>query len=467
MNSNPSPPRPDLDAIAAEVRDQRIDEQRARSIANRVWLRLDSQAAAQSIPPLRTEIRGCGDVRSLLEAYRAGLLDPALHLLVQDHLRHCPACRRLRDQRAPRSLAPPSPAHRPPARHLARAVLVAAALLLVTGAGTWLLRSPNPTVPALARAAGDGLRLTAAGAQRPRILRAGEIIPANSNLDTPAGHSVFVRLGDGSRIEIAPRSRLSLATSGDGAEIRLGRGSVIVEAARQGAGHLQVLTHDGRVLVKGTVFAVTSGARGSRVSVFEGEVEAEFGGNARRLRPGEQFSSSPRLSPQPLAEQIAWSTRVDEHLSLLEEVRGLVRELDRRVPRPPLRRSSRLLDLLDPATVVVAALPNISDSLVQASEIIRSRVDLSPTLARWWREHIVDPGLEPVLDRLIDEMRTIGPELGEEIVLSAASEPGGDTPARITLLAGAEHPRRLAAYLREKTTELTVAHPQPRPLLSL
>jgi hypothetical protein len=54
--------------------------------------------------------------------------------------------------------------------------------------------------------------------------------------------------------------------------IRLGRGSVMVEAAKRRKGHLFVDTGDCRVAVTGTLFGVSAGVKGSRVSVVQGEV---------------------------------------------------------------------------------------------------------------------------------------------------------------------------------------------------
>ena len=86
-----------FDRAVAAVRDDVPAGAQAAAARDRVWQRL--QGAPASAPatllagaPLGSPIRGCADVRALLPAYRARTLPDAQELLVQDHLRECPAC---------------------------------------------------------------------------------------------------------------------------------------------------------------------------------------------------------------------------------------------------------------------------------------------------------------------------------------------------------------------------------------
>src|SRR5262249_9288607 len=105
----------------------------------------------------------------------------------------------------------------------------------------------------------------------------------------------FVRLGDGSVIEVKDRSQFSITRNGQGATIHLDRGNIIVEAAKQGNQHLFVDTGDALISVTGTVFSVNSGTKGSRVSVIEGNVALERAGTERTVRAGEQTTTNPSI----------------------------------------------------------------------------------------------------------------------------------------------------------------------------
>jgi uncharacterized protein (TIGR03435 family) len=128
-----------------------------------------------------------------------------------------------------------------------------------------------------------------------------------------------VTLPDGSRVEMRPQSQLSVNDAADGLRIRLDRGSVIVNAARQRTGHIYVDTKDVAVSVVGTVFLVGVEEAGSRVAVLEGKVQVKQGGLTKTLLPPEQIATNPLMELPPLREQFAWSRYAREHLALLPQ----------------------------------------------------------------------------------------------------------------------------------------------------
>jgi uncharacterized protein (TIGR03435 family) len=128
-----------------------------------------------------------------------------------------------------------------------------------------------------------------------------------------------VTLPDGSRLEMRPQSQLSVNDAADGLRVRLDRGGIIVNAARQRTGHLYVDTKDVEVSVVGTVFLVTVEEAGSRVGVLEGKVQVRQRGLTKMLLPPEQMATNPLMELPPLREQVAWSRYALEHLALLPQ----------------------------------------------------------------------------------------------------------------------------------------------------
>jgi uncharacterized protein (TIGR03435 family) len=129
-----------------------------------------------------------------------------------------------------------------------------------------------------------------------------------------------VVLADGSRVEMQTNSDLVLERADDGVRVRLNKGGVIVNAAKQRNGHLYVQTKDVTVTVVGTVFLVRAEEQGSRVAVIEGEVRVQLGQQAgKKLKPGEQLTSNPRMQELPLKEGIAWSRSAGALLAALQQ----------------------------------------------------------------------------------------------------------------------------------------------------
>ena len=96
----------------------------------------------------------------------------------------------------------------------------------------------------------------------------GQDLPDGIEIRTAKDSDAMLQLKDGSIVELRERSGFSNTQTASDLTIRLGRGSIIVQAAKRSSGHLYVATADCRVAVTGTVFSVTTGVKGSRVSVI-------------------------------------------------------------------------------------------------------------------------------------------------------------------------------------------------------
>lgn len=159
----------------------------------------------------------------------------------------------------------------------------------------------------LSRVSGGEMQITLLGDR----IEAGEVLRTDN---VGAG----IRLADGSRVELGAHSEFSLERADDGVRIHLFKGGVIINAAKQLAGHLYVHTKDVTVSVVGTVFLVNAEEEGSRVAVIEGEVRVQQGTTEKRLLPGEQLSTSPSMERLRVTEEISWTQRAPEHIALLQ-----------------------------------------------------------------------------------------------------------------------------------------------------
>ena len=124
---------------------------------------------------------------------------------------------------------------------------------------------------------------------------AGERIVLGEIVRSNGGSGSALVLQDGSRIEMRTKSELWFERAKDGIGIHLRQGSVIVNAAKQGNGHLYVKTKDVIVSVVGTVFLVNAEEEGSRVAVIEGEVRVNQGTEEKRLGSGQQVATNPAM----------------------------------------------------------------------------------------------------------------------------------------------------------------------------
>jgi hypothetical protein len=346
--------------------------------------------------------------------YRAGKLAEGRRMLVEDHLHSCVACRREYSGAKNVLLIPTNP--RPINRRLGWAV-AAAVLIGAVAIGGYAVSpridramAPSGARGTVASAAGT-LVLVSESSTMP--LAAGAEIDEGQEIRTGKGSRAVIRLRDGSLVEMAERSDLELTERWSGKTIRLARGSVLVEAAKQRRGRLEVATPDSLVSVKGTIFGVTWGLKGSRVSVVQGEVKVDHGGLSKLLHRGEQSTTDQSMALTTVATDISWSQNAAQYLAMLGDLAAIQQQIDQ-IPAPGLRYSSQLLDRVPLASVVVASIPNLSQTLAQATQIFDDRAAQSASFATWWS----GPRGQAIRQAL-DHARAVSNYLGNEVLLAA------------------------------------------------
>lgn len=442
-----------LDRVAEAIRRDDLDDATVEAATDRVWQRLARG--------LEQPLRQCADYQRLIPDLVAGRLPEGRALLVADHTRECLACRRVLMEARGSHAAPSIPAAQQ-RRRMPRWLRLAAAAVVAAGLGlVGFLAVGNMVVDSRLTATvvtPDGaLQRVAHDSIEP--LDRGAVVAARQVLRTASEAPAELRLADGSVVEIAPRSEIELSAALRGTTVRLTRGNVIVHAAKQHGGRLFVATDDCLVAVRGTIFAVDHGLKGSRVSVIEGEVEVRRQGRTDLLEPGEQLTTRAALETVRIEDQIAWSPNAAEHAALLRELASLKRDVaDAIEPRTP-RTSSRLLELAGRDTVVYIALPNLTEGLGEARTIIEQRVASSPVLQAWWQEHVVAAGIDREVDAMLDRLQPLGDAVGDEVVvtLSEATLDG----AGPVLLARLDDPISFSALLREQVERVNRAAGTP------
>ena len=392
------------------------------------------RAAAPAVPVATNEapavLRSCADLQASLPAFVAGSLSPDRALLVEDHTRSCVPCRRalknLRSGAPAEAPAAPAARRRPyGAWALAASVVLAAAL-----GAFWLVSSRAAAGPVARVDVVDGLLLLPAEG---RPVAPGAELAGGQPVRTGRSGGAVLVLADGSRVELAERSQLSIARGAGGTTVSLARGRVIVQAAKQRSGHLFVRTDDSIVSVTGTVFAVAKGAKGTRVSVLEGEVHVDDGEDEKVLHGGDQTASHGAVARVSLEEEFSWSR---DRVALLELV-GEVARVQKQLAAVPAawsgRTSTRLLDAMPDGTVVYAALPNLSGTVADFYEALAPRLASNPVLASWWSEGPGAAERQAEVKKLLDALRTWGSYLGDEVAVGIATDPSGHPGAPIAL----------------------------------
>jgi hypothetical protein len=420
----------ELDRIIETLRQESITDGVVEQVSLRVWTRI-SQAAEPATPGAQVEgIRGCFDFQRLIPAYVAGNLPQGRKLLLEDHFRECIPCRHALE--AARSGGARNSNYRPalPSRRPAlKWAIVGMAAALV---GLAVIASMEGLLPGLHPFSGgkpaviENIQgeLYNPSSQGMAELASGAAVRDGEEIRTAQGSQAVIRLADSSAVEMSERADVWFSRRWRETTIHLQQGSVIVQAAKQRSGrHLYVATRDCLVSVQGTVFAVTQGIAGSRVSVIRGVVVVDQGQRPHVLGAGDQFSTEPHLAKVPIRDDIAWSRNAGRYLALLGEFAGIQKQLES-MPGPPLRYSSRLVKYLPEDTAIYIAIPNLESTLSQAQRLFRQRMQSSEVLQAWWKKQEA-LGSGEAFDLALGEVRAISQYLGSEIVLAWAGEPGG------------------------------------------
>jgi len=439
-----------LDQALAGIRDEAIDPAVIEKAAARVLARLSQEASPAPVAASPDRIRTCADVQSLIGPYLAGTLPAARTLLMEDHTRECIPCRRaLLDARSGGAARVRSSVAESTARPRVLRWAIAASILgtvILGGYAAYWYAPADPSVSAVRVQTIEGALYRVSGNLSTSV-REAEEIAGGDVFRTAKGSRAVVRLSDGSRVEMNERAELSVSARRAGTTLHLTRGSIIVEAAKQGRRHLYVDTTDCAVAVTGTVFSVNHGTKGSRVSVIEGEVHVDLSGMRSVLGPGDQVCSG-SLEKVPLSSEIAWSKNVDQHLAMLAALTQLKREIDA-LPHAGLRHDTRLLDLAPEDTLFYVAIPNVSETLGEAHRLLRARVKENPVLRNWWEQTMTPGGADARLDAAIGEIRAFGDQLGPEIAATVVAGASGE-PEGVLLLATLTHPSEFRPFVESR-----------------
>jgi hypothetical protein len=408
-----------LERALQEMKEEVVDVGTLEAARTRVWANV---ANAGNLT--------CVEFRQDLHAYlRKELADPR-RLLVEDHLSRCAGCRaRIAELKGERPVVamPGSVSGRsqggPSSRWTRWGSLAAAAALLLAvgylarGAIDGLLAPGGPRATVVS--VDGGLYRLAASS-----LQAGAAIGDRESVRTGPGARAVLRLADGSTIDVNERTELFVTAAWSGQTIHLRRGDIIVKAAKQRSGRLQVLTRDSVASVKGTVFAVSAGMGGSVVSVVEGSVAVNQPGKELLLSPGEQAASIPSLASS-VVTAVAWSPDAESYLELLRSFVKIERELAN-FPAE-LRTTSGLLSYLPAGAVVYGTVPNPGVTINRALSLAEEQSAQNATFGAWWNSET-----GRLLREMTNRVQSVNSLLGDEIVF-CASLPGLDEPVPIVM----------------------------------
>ena len=440
-----------FDRLLSMIRNENVPEAVVTQARERVWTSITTGADPNPVP-----LRTCEDFQALIPGYLAKQLAPARALLFEDHIHTCVGCRHALDRKKNGELQPvwrleTKRSAWPGWRWAMATAAVAAVVVVALAVSNGLFPGQHPVRAAVQTVDGS---IYAVDGNNMRVIPAGYEVRNGDEIRTAKGSTAVLRLLDGSLVEMDERSDLAVSRHWKGTTIHLQGGQIIVQAAKQHNGHLYVATDDGLVSVKGTIFSVNHGVKGSRVAVIEGVVHVDFADSTTDLQAGQQATSGASVSKVPIQDEIAWSRNSAKYLALLGDFAVLQKQFAA-IPGPGLRYSSDLLPLIPENTVVYAAIPNLANTIGEAKRLFEDRLQQSPDLSNWWRQQ--QKGNGPKLDDVLDRIKTFSSYLGDEITFSVAKQGNGYSAP--VILARVKQ-SGLEDFLRKESTRLNPSSSQ-------
>src|SRR5204862_6930001 len=129
------------------------------------------------------------------------------------------------------------------------------------------------------------------------------------------------------------------------------------------------------------------------------------------------------------------------------------------VPKPGVRNSTRLLDMMPENTVLYAALPNLAASIVESNRIIEERIQQNPALKDWFANQ--QNSREPGMNHAITTIKEFGDQLGDEIAVGAGMNEQGQ-PSEPIVLAQLKNPDGFRAFFDSEVQKLNSSGKAPQ-----
>lgn len=443
-----------FDHLLSAIRNEQVDDKVVAQAGERVCNSLTGVPAADMSSAV---LRSCRDFQTLIPGYLGKTLTPARFLLFEDHIHACVTCRHAvegaRQNESQVVLRFDNSRRSSRIFQWALGAAAVAAVALVTFMfDQGLLPGQHPIRAAVQTVDGS---LYSVEHGNVRLIPAGYQIRNGEDIRTAKGSTAVMRLLDGSVVEMGERADVEVSRGWRGTTVHLDGGKVIVQAANQHSGRLYLATDDCLVSVKGTIFSVNHGIKGSRVSVIEGVVRMDYGDRTAELHPGDQASSNASVSTVPIQDDIAWSRNAAKYLALLGDFAVLQKQLAA-IPGPGLRYSSDLLPYVPEHTVIYASIPNLTNTLAEADRLFQDRLQQSPALRDWWRQR--QKGKDSNLQDVLNEVKKFSSYLGDEIIFAVGKN--GSTYTAPVILARVRQ-AGLQEFVQGEATRINpnAAHP--------